>query len=195
VSKARLFWAIRVGARDAHADLGSLWVTLWATALIALIPIAIYTGFQWNEETELAIVTALISYPIWFLFTAGRKARQRYRNGHPYLRTQIDVTEAGSLLIWLMLKDGASPQGVNNLGLLVRRRGGKGHAVRFGPAARTISHVGSMPPHALYPDQFPDAPRVVEPGIWQVIWSDVRGGRRRDLLFAEQEIVRLSDRV
>jgi hypothetical protein len=62
---------------------------------------------------------------------------------------------------------------------LVRKRGEHGHGIRH-------DRVGPMPPHVLYPDHFPQAPPL-EPGTWQIIWSDVKGKRRVEFLFDEVE--------
>jgi hypothetical protein len=186
----RLGWTLRSALREAHAEMGSLWIALWATLLIAVIPLGTVSGFRWDAETKIVVLTAVISYPITFLLVAGHKAWDIERHGHPHFVTQVDVADA-SLSIWLLLKDGSPPQAVNELALLVRRRGDRGYGVRLGGVAgtRTINHVGPMPPHVVYPEQFPDAPAVVEPGVWQFIWSDLRYGKRREFLFHEQEIL------
>jgi hypothetical protein len=88
-----------------------------------------------------------------------------------------------------MLKEGAPPQGVNELAVLVRKRGEHGLGILLPGVAgtRTIDRVGQMPPHVLYPDQFPAEAPPLWPGRWQVIWSDVKGERRVEFLFAEVE--------
>lgn len=184
----RLVWLIRVAAREAHAELGSFWLALWVALLIAIIPIATFTGLRWDAGLKSALLAVAISYPITFTFLASRKAIEYHREGHPYLRTQIDIREGG-FSIWLMLKDGAPPQAVNDLGVVVRRRGDRGHAIRLVGVAgtRTIDHSGPLPPHVIYPDYFPGA-SAVEPGVWQIIWSDMPAGKRREFLFHEQQI-------
>ena len=169
--------------------MGSIWVALWATLLIGLIPIAAISGFHWNAGTKAVLVAAVISYPITFASVMGRKAWERNRLGHPHLVTQVHLGDDERVSIWLMLRPGAAPQGVNELGLSVRRRGKKGYDARLGGVwgTRTIDRVGQPPPHLLYPDQFPGAP-AIESGTWQFIWSDVRGGKRQEFLFHEEEI-------
>src|SRR5437870_4843689 len=137
--------------REARAELGSFWLALWATALIAIIPIAAFTGFGWNAGTKIALVTAAISYPIRFSFVVGRKAVERYWGRHPHFRTQIDPIGTG-FIVWLMLKAGSPPQGVHELGLFVRRLGKQGHGVILPGAfgTRTVGGPGPMPPYCSY---------------------------------------------
>jgi hypothetical protein len=80
-------------------------------------------------------------------------------------------------------------EGVNELGVLVRRRGERGSAVRLSGVwgTRTIDRVGVVYPPVRYPEDFTDAPPL-EPGIWQVIWSEVRRGKRREFLFHEETV-------
>ncbi len=183
----KLVWVIRLSAREAPADVGRLWAAIPATILIAAIPIAAIAGFTWDQGTKIALVTAIISYPILYGFAVAQRAVETLRAGHKYFRTQIDVATDQTFNVWLMLKPGASPQGVNDLGLLVRRRGEEGYGVCV-PGQRTIDNVGPMPPHLTYPTAFPSAPTTVEEGTYQIIWSDVRGGKRREFLYHEQEI-------
>jgi hypothetical protein len=160
---------------------------LVAGALTAVIPSAIFTEFDWKTGTAIAVVGAAIGYVVNFLRVAIARFASLSREGHPYLLTQISVTE-DSLSIRLLLKDGAPPQGVKELAVLVRKRGEHGLGILLPGVAgtRTIDRVGQIFPPVLYPDHFPQAPPL-EPGTWQIIWSDVKGKRRVEFLFAEVE--------
>jgi hypothetical protein len=187
LGQSRTLWVARSAVRTTRGDIGSAWGALAAGALIAVIPSAIFTEFDWKTGTAIAVVGAAIAYVVNFLRVAIARFASLSREGHPYFRTQITVTEH-SLDIWLMLKEGAPPQGVKELAVLVRKRGERGRRVLLGGVAgtRTIGGMGPMPPHVLYPDHFPQAPPL-EPGTWQIIWSDVKGRRRVEFLFAEVE--------
>jgi hypothetical protein len=160
---------------------------LVAGALTAVIPSAIFTEFDWKTGTAIAVVGAAVGYVVNFLRVAIARFVSLYREGHPYFRTQIDTGD-NRFQIWLMLKEGAPPQGVKELAVLVRKRGEHGLGVILPGTAgtRTIGGPGPVPPHVLYPDQLPQAPPL-EPGTWQIIWSEVRGKRRVEFLFAEVE--------
>jgi hypothetical protein len=185
--QSRTLWLARSAIRTTRGEVGSAWGALVAGALAAVIPSAIFTAFDWKTGTAIAVVGAAIGYVVNFLRVAIARFASLSREGHPYFRTQISVTEH-SLDIRLTLKDGAPPQGVNELAVVVRKRGKDGYGILLPGVAgtRTIDRVGMMPPHALYPDHFPGAP-LLEPGTWQIIWSDVKGKRRVEFLFAEVE--------
>jgi hypothetical protein len=185
--QSRTLWVARSAIRTTRGEIGSASAWLVAGALTAVIPSAIFTEFDWKTGTAIAVVGALIGYVVNFLRVAIARFASLSREGHPYFRTQTDVME-NSLHIWLMLKEGAPPQGVDELAVLVRKRGEHGHGKLLGGVSgtRTIDRVGPMPPHVLYPDDFPQAPPL-EPGTWQIIWSDVKGRRRVEFLFSEVE--------
>ena len=145
----RILWLIRTAGREAHAEMGSIWLALWTTLLIGLIPIAAISGFHWNPGTKAVLVAAVISYPITFVSVMGRKAWDIQRHGHPHLASHVDVVD-GALNVWLSLKDGSPPQGVHELGVTVVHARG----VRLGGVwgSRTIDRTGPMPPHVTYPD-------------------------------------------
>jgi hypothetical protein len=186
--QSRTLWVARSAIRTTRGEVGSASGALVAGALAAIIPSAIFTEFDWKTGTVIAVFGAAIGYVVNFLRVAIARFTSLYREGHPYFRTQTGVTGDNSLQIWLMLKEGAPPQGVKELAVLVRKRGEPGLGIRLGGSdgTRTIGGMGPVPPHVLYPDQFPQAPPL-EPGTWQVIWSDVRGKRRVEFLFAEVE--------
>jgi len=176
-------WIIRLSAREAYAEVGG-WVTIPAAAATATIGTLLFTGSRWS-----ALFAALIAYPVlWFAILVKRSV-EHYRHGHPDFLTQIDVTGERTLSIWLMLKPGSSPQGVNELAVKVVDPNGAWWGVLLPGVygTRTIDSRGPMPPHVIYPDQFPDAP-MVEEGTYQIIWSDVRNGKRREFLLLEQVI-------
>jgi hypothetical protein len=185
--QSRALWVARSAIRTTRGEIGSAWGWLVAGALTAVVPSAIFTEFDWKSGTVIAVVGAAVGYVVNFLRVAIARFASLFREGHPYFRTGITVTEH-SLDIWLMLKEGAPPQGVNELAVLVRKRGEHGLGIVLGGVAgtRTLDRVGPMPPHALYPDDFPGAP-ALEPGTWHVIWSEVKGARRVEFLFAEVE--------
>src|SRR5207245_1634835 len=114
---------------------------------------------------------------LWLCLSAQRY-HDASRHGHPDFRSQVDRLE-GSLSVWLILKDGRPPRAVQNLGLLVRRSDDRDRELILTGVAgtRTINHVGPMPPHVLYPDQFQGAPPLAE-GTYYFIWSRVEGGKR-----------------
>jgi hypothetical protein len=186
--QSRTLWVARSAIRTTRGEIGSAWGALVAGALTAVIPSAIFTEFDWKTGTFIAFVGAGIGYVVNFLRVAIARFASLSREGHPYFRTQADVTGDHSLQIWLMLKDGAPPQGVKELAVLVRKRGEHGLGIILPGTAgtRTIGGPGPVPPHVLYPDQFPQAPPL-EPGTWQIIWSDVKGKRRVEFVFAELE--------
>jgi hypothetical protein len=88
----RITWLLRVAARDAHAQMGSLWVAVAAGVLIAIVPIAAFTGFEWNLGTKVALVAAVVSYPITFLCLIIAKALEQLRHGHSHFASQLDIS-------------------------------------------------------------------------------------------------------
>jgi formate/nitrite transporter FocA (FNT family) len=87
----RITWLVRVAARDAHAQMGSLWVAVAAAVLIAIVPIAAFTGFEWNQGTKLALVAAVVSYPITFICVVIAKALEQLRHGHSHFASQVEA--------------------------------------------------------------------------------------------------------
>ena len=190
LKQSRAMWVTRAALRNTRAERGSPWIALITGALIAIIPTAALTDFNWKTGTAAALLGALVNYAITFLRVAIARGVDLWRQGHPFLITQVDPGRDGVLHIWLMLKDGAPPQGVKDLAVLVRKRGGDGYGVRLAGVAgtRTIDRVGPMPPHVIYPDQFPAGAPALQAGEWQIIWSDMRGDKRREFLFYEYAV-------
>jgi hypothetical protein len=186
----RLRWIVRASVSEARAEIGGLWLGLATTVFILAIPVVAITGLKWGQGLEVALLTALVTYPVTLAFATLRKVVEHYRHGDRHFQTQVEIKD-GKATVWLSLKDGSPPQGVNELALSVRRRGDKwGYRVILVGAegTRTIDRAGFPPPHALYPDQFgPDAPPL-QAGRYQFIWSDVRRGKRREFLFSEEEV-------
>jgi hypothetical protein len=168
--------------------MGSFWLGWAVTALVLVIPVIAITGLVWEETLKVALLSAVFGYPVSFGVVAAGKVLDIYRHGHPHFRTQIDAVDGG-VTAWLMLKDGSPPQAVNELAVVVRRRGETGHGVTFPGVmgSRTIDHTGAMPPHVLYPDQIPGAPPI-RAGMYDLIWSDVRRGKRRDFLWHSEKL-------
>lgn len=120
-----------------------------ATAAIAALP---FSGLE-----RPALFAAVIAYPVLWFAVVLKRSVEHHRHGHPDFMTQIDVTEERMLSIWLMLKPGASPQGVHELGVMVVDPKGVRRSVLMPGVygTRTIDRRGSMPPHLIYPDQIP----------------------------------------
>ncbi len=186
----RLRWIVRASISEARAEIGGLWLGLATTVLILAIPVVALTGLKWGDGLKGALLTALVTYPVTLAFATLRKVVEHYRHGHKHFQTRVEIKD-GKATVWLSLKDGSPPQGVNELALSVSRRGDKwGYRVIFAGVAgtRTIDRVGPPPPGVVYPDQFgPDAPPL-QAGRYQFIWSDVRRGKRREFLFSEEEV-------
>jgi hypothetical protein len=72
--------------------MGSLWVAVAAGVLIAIVPIAAFTGFEWNLGTKVALVAAVVSYPITFLCLIIAKALEQLRHGHSHFASQLDIS-------------------------------------------------------------------------------------------------------
>jgi hypothetical protein len=143
----RLPWVIRLSGREAYAEVGG-WVVVPAAAVTAIIGTLVFTGSRWS-----ALFAAIIAYPILWFAVVLKRSIGHYRHGHPDFLTQIDLTGDRTLSIWLMLKPGASPKGVHELGVsVIEPRGVRRNVLMPGAyGSRTIDRRGAMPPHLISP--------------------------------------------